>query len=68
MSSAVSTALRGNRFAVVSRWMFWPELADGRVISVLPEWTLPPMDLWLSIRRGSLPPQRLEPLSAGLRK
>jgi hypothetical protein len=32
--------------AVVSEWMFAPELADGRVVEVLPEWELPPMDLW----------------------
>lgn len=38
--------LAGLGFAVVSRWMFWPELASGEVVSVLPEWTLPPMDLW----------------------
>lgn len=32
--------------AVVSEWMFAPELADGRVVELLPQWTLPPIDLW----------------------
>lgn len=33
-------------FAVVSEWMFAPELADGRVRRLLPGWKLPAMDLW----------------------
>jgi DNA-binding transcriptional LysR family regulator len=36
----------GLGFAVVSRWMFGPELASGKVVSLLPEWNLPLMDLW----------------------
>lgn len=38
--------------AVVSEWMFAPELADGRVVDVLPEWALPPMDLWAMYPSG----------------
>lgn len=32
--------------AVASEWMFAPELAVGEVVEVLPDWTLPPIDLW----------------------
>jgi DNA-binding transcriptional LysR family regulator len=32
--------------AVVSEWMFAPELANGGVVEVLPEWELPSIDLW----------------------
>lgn len=32
--------------AIVSEWMFSPELADGSVVELLPQWTLPPIDLW----------------------
>jgi DNA-binding transcriptional LysR family regulator len=31
--------------AVVSEWMFAPEIADGRVLRVLRDWELPPIDL-----------------------
>ena len=39
--------LAGLGFAIASRWMFEPELKSGEVASVLDEWTLPPMDLWV---------------------
>lgn len=32
--------------AIVSEWMFAPELANGTVERLLPEWNLPPIDLW----------------------
>lgn len=32
--------------AIASDWMFAPELEDGRVVRLLPDWTLPPIDLW----------------------
>src|ERR1700735_4810396 len=32
--------------AIVSDWMFAPELATGTVKAVLRDWDLPPMDLW----------------------
>lgn len=32
--------------AIVSEWMFAPELADGTVERLLPEWRLPSIDLW----------------------
>jgi DNA-binding transcriptional LysR family regulator len=40
--------------AVASDWMFAPELASGTVLRVLPEWTLPPIDLWAVFPTGRL--------------
>jgi DNA-binding transcriptional LysR family regulator len=40
--------------AVASDWMFGPELANGAVERVLPEWTLPPIDLWAVYPTGKL--------------
>ncbi|TWG88874.1 LysR family transcriptional regulator [Cupriavidus gilardii J11] len=40
--------------AVASRWMFAPELDDGRVQAVLNDWTLPPLDLWAVFPSGRL--------------
>ena len=40
--------------AVASDWMFRPELANGAVERVLPEWTLPPIDLWAVYPTGRL--------------
>jgi DNA-binding transcriptional LysR family regulator len=40
--------------AVTSDWMFAPELASGAVRRVLPDWTLPPIDLWAVFRTGRL--------------
>ena len=36
----------GIGLTVASDWMFAPELKDGRVRTVLDDWTLPPIDLW----------------------
>ena len=44
--------LRGLGMAVVSQWMFAPELAEGRVKVVLPEWSLPRIDLWAVFPTG----------------
>ena len=44
--------------AVASDWMFAPELASGAVQRVLPEWTLPPIDLWAVFPTGRLPNAR----------
>jgi DNA-binding transcriptional LysR family regulator len=46
--------LAGQGFAISSRWMFAPELASGEVVSVLEEWRLPPMDLWVIYPSGRL--------------
>jgi len=40
--------------AVTSEWMFSPELASGEVTRLLPEWTLPPIDLWALFPTGRL--------------
>jgi DNA-binding transcriptional LysR family regulator len=40
--------------AVSSDWMFAPELASGAVQRVLPDWTLPPIDLWAVFPTGRL--------------
>jgi len=34
--------------------MFAPELASGSVLRVLPQWTLPPIDLWAVFPTGRL--------------
>ncbi len=46
--------LAGQGFAIASRWMFAPELAKGEVVSVLQEWALPPMELWVIYPSGRL--------------
>lgn len=40
--------------AVASDWMFAPELASGAVVRVLPDWTLPSIDLWAVFPTGRL--------------
>lgn len=40
--------------AIVSEWMFGPELANGSVRRVLEEWELPPMDLWAVYPTGRM--------------
>jgi DNA-binding transcriptional LysR family regulator len=40
--------------AVASDWMFAPELASGAVQRVLPDWSLPPIDLWAVFPTGRL--------------
>jgi DNA-binding transcriptional LysR family regulator len=32
--------------AITSEWMFAPEIADGKVVVVLEDWKLAPIDLW----------------------
>lgn len=39
-------------YAITSEWLFAKELESGAVISVLPEWTLPSVDLWLLFPAG----------------
>ncbi|HSB27705.1 MAG TPA: LysR family transcriptional regulator [Pyrinomonadaceae bacterium] len=46
--------LTGQGLAIASRWMFAPELASGVVVTVLEEWTLPPMELWIIYPSGRL--------------
>ena len=46
--------LAGQGFAIASRWMFAPELKSGEVVSILDEWTLPVIDLWVIYPSGRL--------------
>jgi DNA-binding transcriptional LysR family regulator len=46
--------IAGQGFAISSRWMFAPELESGQVVSVLDEWTLPSIDLWVIYPSGRL--------------
>jgi DNA-binding transcriptional LysR family regulator len=40
--------------AIVSEWLFTPEMASGLVRSVLDDWTLPSKDLWAVFPTGQL--------------
>ncbi|MGF7135817.1 DNA-binding transcriptional LysR family regulator [Paraburkholderia sp. EB58] len=40
--------------AVVSEWMFSPELKSGEVCSVLNDWRLPPIELWAVFPSGRM--------------
>lgn len=59
--------LNGHGFAISSRWMFAPEIASGAVVSVLQEWSLPPMDLWVIYPSGGSALRRPELSSNGLK-
>lgn len=39
---------------IASDWMFAPELADGRVLRLLEDWSLPEIDLWAVFPTGRL--------------
>lgn len=47
--------LAGLGIAMASRWMFAPELEDGRVVPLLEDWSLSPVDLWAIFPAGRLP-------------
>lgn len=46
--------LTGQGLSISSRWMFAPELVSSEVVSVLEEWSLPPIDLWVIYPSGRL--------------
>jgi len=46
--------LSGLGVAVVSEWLFSPELASGAVESALDDWDLPAQDLWAVFPPGGL--------------
>jgi DNA-binding transcriptional LysR family regulator len=57
VSSAEGTraaVLAGLGITIASEWMFAPELASGDVVRLLPDWTLPAMDLWAVFPTGRL--------------
>jgi DNA-binding transcriptional LysR family regulator len=49
-----AAVLNGMGLAVVSQWMFAPELACGMVRAVLTEWTLPKIELWVVFPTGRM--------------
>ena len=49
-----AAVISGQGFAIASRWMFTPELQSGEVVSILNDWTLPPLDLWVIYPSGRL--------------
>jgi DNA-binding transcriptional LysR family regulator len=49
-----AAVISGQGFAIASRWMFTPELESGEVVSILNDWTLPPLDLWVIYPSGRL--------------
>jgi DNA-binding transcriptional LysR family regulator len=49
-----AAVITGQGYSISSRWMFAPELESGEVVSVLDEWTLPSMDLWVIYPSGRL--------------
>jgi DNA-binding transcriptional LysR family regulator len=49
-----AAVISGQGFTISSRWMFAPELESGEVVSVLDEWSLTPMDLWMIYPSGRL--------------
>ena len=44
----------GAGVAIASEWMFAPELASGAIQRLLPEWSLPTIDLWAVYPSGRL--------------
>ncbi|MDE1917039.1 MAG: LysR family transcriptional regulator [Sphingomonadales bacterium] len=49
-----AAVLAGLGLTMASEWMFAPELASGAVRSVLPEWSLPTLDLWAVFPAGRM--------------
>ena len=49
-----AAGIAGQGFSISSRWMFAPELESGEVVTVLDEWTLPSIDLWVIYPSGRL--------------
>jgi DNA-binding transcriptional LysR family regulator len=47
-----AAVLSGLGLAIVSEWLFGPELACGATRAVLAEWTLPQIELWLVFPAG----------------
>jgi DNA-binding transcriptional LysR family regulator len=49
-----AAVLNGMGVAIVSPWLFSPELARGNVRAVLTEWTLPTIELWMVFPTGRM--------------
>ena len=50
--------------AIVSAWMFSPELASGGVRAVLTDWSLPLLDLWAVYPMGRMPTAKARTFAA----
>lgn len=50
-----ASVLSGLGLAIVSEWLFGPELACGAVRAVLGEWALPEVELWTVFPAGRMP-------------
>jgi DNA-binding transcriptional LysR family regulator len=54
-AEGMRTAVLGDMgLAIASEWMFAAELAEGKVVAVLTDWQLPPVDLWAVFPSGRL--------------
>jgi DNA-binding transcriptional LysR family regulator len=48
-------AIAGAGMAVLPEWLIRTPLRDGRLVTVLPEWTIPPVDVHVVFPSGRLP-------------
>ncbi|MCD2517810.1 LysR substrate-binding domain-containing protein [Massilia sp. G4R7] len=58
----------GVGIAIASEWMFAPELANGEVEQLLPEWSLPTIDLWAVYPSGRLASAKARAFTAFVRE
>ena len=49
-----AAVLNGLGLAIVSQWLFGPELARGTIRTVLLDWTLPEIELWMVFSTGRM--------------
>jgi DNA-binding transcriptional LysR family regulator len=56
--------LAGLGFAIASQWAFAPEIKSGAVISVLDDWSLPAVDLWVMFPTGRQPSAKARAFAA----
>jgi DNA-binding transcriptional LysR family regulator len=54
-----SAALLGLGLAVISVWVVNDDLASGRLVQVLPQWSAPPLPVFLAYRHANFYPARL---------
>jgi len=59
-----AAVLAGMGVAIASAWMFTPELASGAVRAVLPDWSLPTIDLWAVYPTGRMPSAKARAFAA----